>query len=1358
MEGNTMRKIRQNYYLGFDIGTNSVGWAVTDEQYNLVRFNGKNMWGSRLFDEAQTAETRRGYRTTRRRLQRRHRRLELLQELFAEEIFKVDPGFFQRLKDGTFLPEDKKEYQTNTLFNDDTYTDAEFHKEFPTIYHLRKELITTDEQKDIRLIYLALHHILKHRGHFLFSGTVENATSFHCAYEEMVKCLHDEFDIELTCTSEEDLSNIIKDKHLTKRDKATKIIELLDYSENTNSKQLKAIVGLICGSKCKLADIFADETLADIERPSISLAENSYDEIRPELDDILQERSGIIDILKGVYDWGILADILQNGEYNGNSYLSIAKVHVYDKHQKDLQRLKALFRSYDDNTYRNFFQNSGTDNYCAYIGSTSKNGRKISVKKCTYDSFSKSIKKILNNIDTIEYASEIQSILSELDAGTFLPLQVSKDNGVIPNQVHNMELQVILKNAEKTYEFLTQTDKSGLTVSEKIIRLFEFRIPYYVGPLNTAKGKNSWMVRKEEGVIYPWNFEQKVDTDQSAEKFIRRMTNKCTYLLGKDVIPKNSLLYSEFMVWNELNNLKVKNNYLPIDIKKQIFLEVFQQNKKVTPKKILDFLQCNGITADREELSGFDQTFKSSLGSYMDMKKIFGESINRHSVQEMAENLILWINLYGDAQKMLKRVIRKHYDESQITEDQLRKVCRLKYQGWGRLSKEFLTELQGASTETGEVFSIMNALRNTNDNLMQLLSGKYTFLEEIQSVNAENAQMYTSFSYDAIMNDLVASPAIKRAAWQVLLIAEEVHKIMGKEPEKIFIEMSRGAEEKKRTESRQSKLIQLYSKIREESRDWKSELENTPESQFRSIKLYLYYTQMGKCMYSGENIDLSCLADATVYDRDHIYPQSKTKDDSLDNLVLVKREINAKKDNDILSSSIQEKMEPFWRSLQDKGLISKEKYRRLTRKTPLSDEELAGFINRQLVETRQSSKIVAELFQRLYEHSEVVYVKARAVSDFRNETLKMVKCRSLNDYHHAKDAYLNIVVGNVYHEKFTNNPLRWLKTTKNPNYSLNRMFDFDLQKGARIVWKRGNDGTLQTVRKQLQKQDIRYTRYATENKSGQNGGFFDAQIVSKTNNPSVPIKKGMDVAKYGGYKTIGTAYFALVSSVDKKGNVQKSIEAVPLLIKEEIERNSDVFIKYCEEVYGLKNPKILIPRIKKDSYFIINGFPMHLRGTTGKQLSLQGAVQLILSEDYERYLKKIEKYLIRAQSQTGKTMLEITEHDKITSEQNLWFYDELYRKQKDTLYQYRPANQCNTLDKGRETFISLSCEEQCIVLNEILHLLQCTTQKANLKIIGGSDKAGNIQVNKIINKFNEVKLVNQSITGLFEQEIDLLTL
>lgn len=169
-EKTTMEK----FYLGMDIGTNSVGMACTDENYNLLRAKGKDCWSVRLFDESKTALERRTYRTSRRRLQRRKYRLALLQELFAP--FIDDKNFFIRLNNSQFLPEDKDGAlfgDKNNLFNDPSLDDKTFHGQFPTIYHLRKALIDGGDY-DLRLYYLALHHIIKYRGHFLFEGSMND--------------------------------------------------------------------------------------------------------------------------------------------------------------------------------------------------------------------------------------------------------------------------------------------------------------------------------------------------------------------------------------------------------------------------------------------------------------------------------------------------------------------------------------------------------------------------------------------------------------------------------------------------------------------------------------------------------------------------------------------------------------------------------------------------------------------------------------------------------------------------------------------------------------------------------------------------------------------------------------------------------------------------------------------------------------------------------------------------------------------------------------------------------------------------------------------------------------------------------
>ena len=74
---------KKKYYIGLDIGTNSVGYAVTDTEYNLIKTHGKSAWGVTAFDEASGCVERTSFRTGRRRRDRIKFRVQLLQELFA---------------------------------------------------------------------------------------------------------------------------------------------------------------------------------------------------------------------------------------------------------------------------------------------------------------------------------------------------------------------------------------------------------------------------------------------------------------------------------------------------------------------------------------------------------------------------------------------------------------------------------------------------------------------------------------------------------------------------------------------------------------------------------------------------------------------------------------------------------------------------------------------------------------------------------------------------------------------------------------------------------------------------------------------------------------------------------------------------------------------------------------------------------------------------------------------------------------------------------------------------------------------------------------------------------------------------
>ena len=179
---------RGNYYLGLDIGTDSVGYAVTDESYNLLKYNGSFAWGTTVFDAVSSNAERRSFRSARRRLDRRQQRVNLLQDLFAREIANVDENFYKRIRGSQLYREDVGDKYI--LFNDTDYTDTDYFAEYPTIHHLINELVKNPAPHDVRLVYLACSWLVAHRGHFLNNmekGNISDVKDFEKVYKKFLE-------------------------------------------------------------------------------------------------------------------------------------------------------------------------------------------------------------------------------------------------------------------------------------------------------------------------------------------------------------------------------------------------------------------------------------------------------------------------------------------------------------------------------------------------------------------------------------------------------------------------------------------------------------------------------------------------------------------------------------------------------------------------------------------------------------------------------------------------------------------------------------------------------------------------------------------------------------------------------------------------------------------------------------------------------------------------------------------------------------------------------------------------------------------------------------------------------------------
>lgn len=1406
----------KKYYLGLDMGTDSCGWCVTDDKYNIIRSRKKtygpdgklikregcHLWGARLFGPAKTAKNRRLNRTARRRLARRRRRIILLRELFQSEMDKIDPNFFRRLDQSNLWNEDKdKELQMehNFLFNDKDLTDKEYYKDFPTIYHLRKAMVNgltinghyydPKKQFDIREVYLVLAHMIKYRGNFLMEGDVKGSvvdpTYLKQCFDNIDTILislnngEDDENGDDKIDPSECCFNVDEKKASKLANEIFKKINKVSYLEDEegklfgkfNSKDIrKKILKLINGgSGVKLKDFLPKEILVAHDGDD-EYGDKKIDLSSETLEDDIngyglpESYSEIILEAKKIYDFRTLAYLL-----HGESLLCDAMFHVYEEHKEQLAALKRLYKKFatkeqyyfmfkdsrildgDDSDDKEDNEESNKEeskdkkkkaSYVSYIGYTKTNSKaKYTGPHITSEkNISDLIKQIKNDLKFDDLKSkvddpsqqnelseqdilDIQCIEEAIESNTFLPRQNSRNNGVFPYQLNLNEMRTIIENQSKYYPFLKDKAPSfpdGKTEEYKIVSLLKFKIPYYIGPLSQPndyvrddKRDNHWVQFRGEnnqGIINPWNFSQIVDLEGTADKFISNLTNYCTYIFGENTLPKESLIFQAYKVLNDLNNLKVNGSLISKEDKDYIIQNVYLKKKKIKGKDIVNALKNKYKLSDEDptvttkgsgKSIGEDEVdltmFNSSLSSFIDMSNpnAFGPEFYKDSSKfELAEKVIELITIVED-----KELLKERLKKLELSDNQVNYLFKQKYSGWAPLSRKLLDgiTIDCVNENTGEAYpvTIIDVMRDTPLNFMEIYETKGSqfsgFKERVAELNDEK-----NICRDDLIEESYASPAMKRSVRQTFKVIDELKNTLNIDHfDRIFVEATRApGEAGKMVKSRKKQLEVAYDAAKDlVDQELRDDLEKQTDDQLRRKQVYLYFMQLGRSVYSGEKIDLNELD--KNYDIDHIIPQAKLKDDSFNNMVLVERELNNKKQDEypIPSTIISEQGRnwiQFLAKIKDKNkrpyFMPKDKANRLLRpeSKKLTSDELNGFINRQLTLTNQSVKAVCDILKTTEKGSEIVYSKANFVSDFRKLCGELrpsydafVKVRDINDFHHANDAYLNIVVGNVYYEKFKNfyinNRIDYNNNGKKDLSVLaSKLFtktQADYKTGI-VYWEahfhneketdsngkertikvrdKGTESTFDKIEHYMELNDplVTQMQYTSSGKQG-----FFGKITLKTkakdnednSDKLFPLKqhlrsdsnKVMDVNKYGGYSDMITPYFMLVKSEGKKGKHIYSLESIPTIYLKSFKKKEEK-IKYLTEVNSLKNPIIIVDKLLMKSILEIPqvsnegntcGYAkLAFTGRTNDNLILINLSELHLTVEWKKYYKAISNF------------------------------------------------------------------------------------------------------------------------------------
>lgn len=1322
------------YSIGLDIGTNSVGWAVIKDDYLLDRYKHQNMWGVNLFPNAETAEDTRLKRSSRRRQKRRKLRLAQLTSFFEPEVHKVDPVFFHRLSESMLIQKDKQKSQgVNIVFNDPNFDDKKYHELYPTIYHLRQDLIRSTDKKDIRLVYLALHHIIKYRGNFLRQGQAiklgEGDKSIHDTLKGLFEYGEEFFDnapIEVEDVGD-DVIEILLNRKLKRQERSNELVGLLS-SYWDDLAQLKAVAKAVLGLNFKVGDLLKNP---DLKKESLSFDSTNYEDNVDKIASLVDEHAMFLEDLKLVYDWQILNSILNN-----HAYLSDGMVSSYDKFGNDLKNLKKLIADFAPKQKTLFMRKSDgkTVNFANYMTHPGE----FSDRKKLYAAIEKLFAE--NSAALSSKGYEYFKEQTELD--DYLVRQRIRENGAIPYQIHQAELEKIIDNQSAYYPFLAEN-------KDKIVSILTFRIPYYIGPLKDG-GRFAWSVKKAEGEIFPWNFYEKIDRKASAESFIDNLRNFCTYLPGQETLPKNSLLYAEFEVLNELKNLRINGKPMSIDAQQQLVEDLFKKQKTVSLAALRKWLKLIRYTTETGdyEIDGLAKSdgFASSLVAYNDFVNRLGLSVSGKN-RSMVEEIIKWITLFED-KDILKSNLEKYKD--QLSEDQLAVILKLRYKGWGRLSRKLLT---GLKTKNEALYgeSIMDRLRSGDLNFMQLISSdKLDFKKQIEDANQYKD---TEVTYE-IIKKLAGSPAIKRGIWRAVRIINEIVDLQGCPPEAIYLEMARNKEESRRTKSRSQQLKEMYNNFKKEADEEnlsrynnsiKGELKQY-ENLIHKEKVFLYFLQNGKCAYSGKPLSYELDNDLVDCEVDHVFPRSLVKDDSINNKVLVLKKYNQEKGDEYpLSDEIVRRMFPFWQMLKNSKMMSAAKFYRLIDRRQLTEKQVAGFINRQLVETRQITKRLIGILEGRFNQNQkeskvkISAVRAGLASDFRWR-FGLPKCREINDFHHAKDAYLAAVIGQYAAKRYPNLESHFVykeyqrfyskKSRKdfNTNFLIASMSRDGISNDGEYTWD--SKGDLDRIIKTMKYNDCLVTKMQHANK----GQFYDIQLVSREK-AKIPRKAGLDLS-YGGYKGVQDAYFVAIEFVDKK-KLARRIVGIPIQVMYAAKNGTETIEEYLQKTYG-NDVKILKSTILKNQKIIRNDSLQYI--TSGTEVA--NAKQLTLPWKYERAVAKL------LAGYQPKTVEQAKELDDLLVE----FFDVFVEKLR-TQYQKIYPRFAELVGSHREVFVKMPLADKRRFTKELLCLTKAASSMSNFKSLKKeykeiklSDRMERLSRQPL--HLDDIILIHESITGL----------
>ncbi|KXT78631.1 type II CRISPR RNA-guided endonuclease Cas9 [Streptococcus sp. DD13] len=506
------------------------------------------------------------------------------------------------------------------------------------------------------------------------------------------------------------------------------------------------------------------------------------------------------------------------------------------------------------------------------------------------------------------------------------------------------------------------------------------------------------------------------------------LIGKCTFYPDEYRASKASYTAQEFNLLNDLNNLTVPTETKKLsEEQKKTIIKYAKTAKTLGASTLLKYI-AKLIGASVDQIHGYriDPNKKPEMHTFETYRKmqsletISVEEIPRKVLDELAHILTLNTEREG-IEEAINATLKDTFSQDQVLElVQFRKNnSSLFSKGWHNFSLKLMMELIPELYETSEE--------------------QMTILTRLGKQKSKETSKRTKYIDEKELTEEIYNPVVAKSVRQAIKIINEATKKYGIF-DNIVIEMARENNEedaKKGYNERQKANLDEKKSAMEKAAFQYNGKKELPDNVFHghkelATKIRLWHQQGEKCLYTGKNIPISDLIQNQYkYEIDHILPLSLSFDDSLSNKVLVLATANQEKGQRTPFQAL-DSMDDAWSYrefksyVKDLKLLSNKKKDYLLTEEDISKIEVKQkFIERNLVDTRYSSRVVLNALQDFYKEHQfdttISVVRGQFTSQLRRKW-GLEKSRETY-HHHAVDALIIAASSQLRLWKKQNNPL-----------------------------------------------------------------------------------------------------------------------------------------------------------------------------------------------------------------------------------------------------------------------------------------------------------------------------------------------